>query len=295
MTDSKSAVDPAASATAGGRSLKKSVIVGLILGAVFLGSILFVPEFFVLLVAVATGTGAWELAKALRAQGWYVPRVPVSVGSFLLPPITYFFGAEFQWLGAFAIIALVIIWHQVAIWIQGKEEDRTLKHLLQDFAAAVFVVGYLPLTLSFAMLILKINENGVNTGKWWVVTYVTTVAFIDTFGYLIGRKFGKHKLAPGVSPKKTWEGLLASITAGAAVSITGAMLLNEPIWFALLFAGALMLAAVFGDLAESLIKRDLGIKDMSSWLPGHGGIMDRLDSIIPATLIAYLLLQLSIS
>ncbi|MEN9990025.1 MAG: hypothetical protein RL508_1004, partial [Actinomycetota bacterium] len=64
------------------------------------------------------------------------------------------------------------------------------------------------------------------------------------------------------------------------------------IWFALLFAGAMLLAAVFGDLAESLIKRDLGVKDMSSWLPGHGGVMDRLDSILPATLIAYILLSL---
>ena len=273
-----------------GRSLKKSVIVGLLLGGLFLASILWIPQFFVLLVAVATATGAWELAKALRGQGWYVPRVPVSIGSFLLAPIAYFYGAEFQWLGAFGIIAAVIIWHQITVLVKDQEADRTFKHLVQDFTAAVFVVGYLPLTLSFSVLILKDVENG----QWWVVTYVTTVAFIDTFGYLIGRKFGRHKLAPGVSPKKTWEGLLASITAGALVSITGAILLHKPIWFALLFAAMLMLAAVFGDLAESLIKRDLGIKDMSSWLPGHGGIMDRLDSIIPATLAAYLLLQLNI-
>jgi phosphatidate cytidylyltransferase len=124
------------------------------------------------------------------------------------------------------------------------------------------------------------------------VTYITTVAFIDTFGYLVGRRLGRHKIAPGVSPKKSLEGLLASIVAGSAVAITGSIVLGRPIWFALLFAGAMLLAAVFGDLAESLIKRDLGIKDMSSWLPGHGGVMDRMDSILPATLIAYLLISL---
>ncbi|MEY4067437.1 MAG: hypothetical protein RIQ44_649, partial [Actinomycetota bacterium] len=126
----------------------------------------------------------------------------------------------------------------------------------------------------------------------WVVTYVTTVAMIDTFGYLVGRKLGKHKIAPGVSPKKSLEGLIGSIVAGSIAAIVGSIVLERSILFAIVFAGAMLLAAVFGDLAESLIKRDLGVKDMSSWLPGHGGVMDRLDSILPATLIAYLLVTL---
>lgn len=273
-----------------GRSLKKSVIVGLILGGVFLASILIYPILFVVLVAAAAASGAWELSTALRTQGWYVPRIPVTIGSALLMPAAYLYGAQSQWLGAFFIVAALIAYRQVHIWVEGSSEKRAWKHTLQDFAAAAFVVSYVPLTLSFAVLIL----SDVKDGQWWVVTYITTVALIDTAGYLIGRKFGRHKLAPGVSPKKTWEGLLASIAAGAIVSVTGATLLDRSIWFALLFAGAMLLSAVFGDLAESLIKRDLGVKDMSSWLPGHGGIMDRLDSIIPATLIAYLLLQLPI-
>lgn len=280
-------------AESGGRSLKSSVIVGLILGAVFLASILVVPQLFILLVSIAAAAGAWEFAGALRAKNWYVPRVPVTVGSALIMPITYFGGqqegAKWQWISAFFIVLALIIWRQVHILVEGKVADRTLKHTLADFAAAALVVTYVPLTVSFAALILA-HENG----QWWVLIYVTTVAFIDTAGYLVGRKFGKHKLAPGVSPKKTWEGLLASTTAGAVVSITGSLLLGKPLWFALLFAGCMLLAAVFGDLAESLIKRDLGLKDMSSLLPGHGGVMDRLDSIIPATLIAYLLLQLPI-
>lgn len=275
----------------GGRSLRSSVIVGLILGGAFLASILVIPQLFILLASAAGAGGAWELSTALRKRGWYVPRVPVTVGSSLILPITYLggleHGAEYQWIVAFLIVFALILWRQIHILFQGKQDDRSLRHTLQDFAAAAFVVAYLPLTLSFAALLL-LHENG----QWWVLIYVTTVSFIDTAGYLVGRKFGRHKLAPGVSPKKTWEGLLASITAGSLVSITGSLLLGKPIWFALLFAGCMLLAAVFGDLAESLIKRDLGIKDMSSFLPGHGGVMDRLDSIIPATLIAYLLLQI---
>jgi phosphatidate cytidylyltransferase len=267
------------------------VIVGLILGGIFLASILVIPQLFILLCSFGGATGAWELATALRRRGWYVPRVPVTVGAALILPITYFGGqengAQYQWMMAFAIVFALIVWRQIHILFEGKQEDRTLRHTLQDFAASAFVVAYLPLTLSFAALILA-HENG----QWWVLVYVTTVAFIDSAGYLVGRKFGRHKLAPGVSPKKTWEGLLASITAGSLVSIVGSLLLGKSIWFALLFAGCMLLAAVFGDLAESLIKRDLGIKDMSSFLPGHGGMMDRLDSIIPATLMAYLLLQL---
>jgi phosphatidate cytidylyltransferase len=275
----------------GGRSLRSSVIVGLILGGLFLASILVIPQLFILLTSAACAIGAWELATALRTRGWYVPRVPVTVGSALILPITYLGGVEngarFQWLMAFAIVFALILWRQIHILFEGKQEDRTLRHTLQDFAASAFVVAYLPLTLSFAALLLPQKD-----GQWWVLVYVTTVSFIDSAGYLVGRKLGRHKLAPGVSPKKTWEGLLASITAGSLVSIAGSLLLGKSIWFALLFAGCMLLAAVFGDLAESLIKRDLGIKDMSSFLPGHGGFMDRLDSILPATLIAYLLLQL---
>ena len=129
-------------------------------------------------------------------------------------------------------------------------------------------------------------------GAAWIITFVVTVAMIDTAGYLVGRKLGKHKLAPGVSPKKTWEGLVASISAGVISAIIFTQIFWDfDWWVGILLAAVLLLAAVFGDLAESLIKRDLGVKDMSSLLPGHGGVMDRLDSILPSALITYLFAQ----
>ena len=280
------AIEPA---KAQGRSLSKSVIVGLILGAAFLLSILVVQWLLLVLAAIAAAAGAYELSSALRIKGWRVPRVPSMVGSAAIMPATYFYGALGQWIAAFGIVAALIIWRSLELWLQPNVPERTFKHALRDFAAAAFVVIYLPLTTSFMILLLASKDNGAG----WVIAFVTTVAVIDTFGYLFGRVFGKHKMAPGVSPKKTLEGLLASVIGGVTSAVIFSVaVLDKPWWFGLIFAALLLLAAVFGDLAESLIKRDLGVKDMSSLLPGHGGVMDRLDSMLPAALVTYLLSQI---
>lgn len=274
---------------AGGRSLSKSVAVGLFLGGLFLLSLLIYKELFVLLAAAAAGAGAWELSSALRLKGWYVPRVPAVVGSVLIMPATYYGGAELQWLGALVIVAALILWRTVHLFWERREAPmQAIAHTLRDFAASAFVVIYLPLMTSFTMLLLRRED-----GAAWVIGFVATVALIDTAGYLVGRKLGRHKLAPGVSPKKTWEGLVASISAGTITAISFTVIfLGLDWWVGLILAAVLLLAAVFGDLAESLVKRDLGVKDMSSLLPGHGGIMDRLDSILPSALITYLFAQI---
>jgi phosphatidate cytidylyltransferase len=266
----------------GGRSLSKSVIYGLLLGAAFLLSILFVKELFIVLVAAAVGFGAWELSTALRQKGWYVPRVPAVVGSVVIMPATYIWGATGQWGATLATSLALMVWRMIHIlWEKRRSVEQTFSETIRDLAAASFLIVYVPLTLSFSILLLKHNSI-------WVLAFVVSVAMIDTFGYLVGRKLGRHKLAPGVSPKKTWEGLLASIIAGTISAFTFTVFgAGEPWWAGLILAGALILAAVFGDLAESLIKRDLGIKDMSTLLPGHGGIMDRLDSLLPAALVTY--------
>jgi phosphatidate cytidylyltransferase len=252
------------------------------LGGLFLLSILIVKELFIVLVAAAVGFGAWELSTALRQKGWYVPRVPAVIGSVLIMPATYIWDAKGQWVATLATSLALMIWRLVHIlWEKRRSVEQTFAETVRDLAAAAFLIVYVPLTLSFSILLLKHNQI-------WVLAFVVPVALIDTFGYLVGRKLGRHKLAPGVSPKKTWEGLAASIIAGVVSAfclvVFGA---GKPWWAGLVLAAVLILAAVFGDLAESLIKRDLGIKDMSSLLPGHGGIMDRLDSLLPAALVTY--------
>ena len=271
-----------------GRSLSKSMSVGLLLGGMFLFSVnAFNGVFLMVMVAVAAGIGAWELSTALRLKGWYVPRVPAVVGSVMIMPATFFFGDFVQWVFSIAIVAALIIWRTVHLrWERRVSPMQALQNTLRDYAAAAFLGIYLPLTLSFAMMLLRRPDDG----QEWVLTFVLVVSMIDTFGYLVGRKLGRTKLAPGVSPKKTIEGLVASITAALVTAILCALfLLHIEWWWGVLIAGALTLTAVFGDLAESLIKRDLGVKDMSSWLPGHGGIMDRLDSILPSALATYLI------
>ena len=272
----------------GGRSVSKSIVVGLFLAAIFLTSILIYKEFFILFLLVSTAIGAWELSTALRIKGWYVPRVPAVVGSVIIMPATYYGGPVVQWLVSLGIVAALIVWRTVhLLWERRKANFQTFLRTIRDFGAAAFLVIYLPLTLSFSMLLLRRPEDGA----YWVLTFVTTVALIDSAGYLVGRVFGKHKLAPGVSPKKTWEGLLASIIFGSATAISlTVFLLQGPWWVGLILAASIILAAVFGDLAESLIKRDLGVKDMSKLLPGHGGMMDRLDSMLPASLMSYLVM-----
>ena len=274
-----------------GRSLSKSVLIGVILGAVFLFTILLFNGFlFMVLAAIACGAGAWELSTALRVKGWYVPRVPAVVGSVLIMPATYFGGAQWQWLTSIAIAAALVIWRTVhLLWERREAPMQALQHTLRDYAAATFLVIYLPLTCSFAVALLRRPDDG----QWWVLTFVLTVAMIDTFGYLFGRKLGKHKLAPGVSPKKSIEGLIASISGGLLAAIASCLFwLHIDWWWGIIISGVLTLAAVFGDLAESMIKRDLGVKDMSSWLPGHGGVMDRLDSILPSALATYVLVAI---
>lgn len=269
-----------------GRSLSKSIAVGLLLGGAFLLSVLIYKELFMVLAAAAAGIGAWELSTALRIKGWYVPRVPSVVGAVLIMPAAFYGGAEAQWLVSLATVAALIIWRTAhLLWERRQAPMQAFLSTLRDFAASAFVVIYLPLMTSFGILLLRRPEDGA----LWVIAYVATVSMIDTMGYLVGRKLGKHQMAPGVSPKKSIEGLMASIIAGTATSFAFVIWgFNGAWWQALLFAAVMLLAAVFGDLAESLIKRDLGVKDMSSLLPGHGGMMDRLDSILPASLIAYL-------
>ena len=270
-----------------GRSLSKSVAVGLLLAAIFLSSLLMYKELFIVFLSISTAIGAWELSTALREKKWYIPRVPAVVGSVLIMPATYFGGPAIQWLASIAIVAALIVWRTVHLLFERRKANfQTFKRTVRDFGAAAFLVIYLPLTLSFGMLLLRQDD-----GQWWVLSFVTTVALIDSAGYLFGRIFGKNKLAPGVSPKKTWEGLAASIVFGtvSAVSFT-VFVLGGEWWVGIILAAVLILAAVFGDLAESLIKRDLGIKDMSTWLPGHGGMMDRLDSMLPASLMTYLVM-----
>ncbi len=273
----------------GERNFAKSVGYGLLFGGAFLASILFVKDLMMGLLAVVIAAGAWEISTALRKAGWYVPRVPVTVGSLAIMPATYYGGPIWQWALTAAMIFVLVIWRAVhLLWERRESITQSFNKSVRDFSASAFVVIYLPLTASFTMLLLSRPD-----GAGWVIQFVVPTAMIDTFGYLVGRKIGKRKIAPGVSPKKSLEGLIASILAGLVSSVALMVLVLHHDWYwGLVTGSAVLVTAVFGDLAESLIKRDLGVKDMSSWLPGHGGVMDRMDSMLPSGLAVYFIATL---
>lgn len=262
------------------KTLLPRVLVAVGLGGAFLASLID-PLLFVFLAAIAAMAGTWELSSALRHGGWNINRWAAAY--LTLPVIGFSFidGARGQWLSVLVAIAMLSL---VTLTYHFVEKQATTRELLRNLSAGVFVMFYVPLSLSFAVLIIT-SDNGTNV----LFSVVLTVAAIDTFGYLIGRFFGRTKFAPGVSPKKTWEGFIASVFGALLVGISsGILLMGVQLQLAVLFSFAILLAAVLGDLAESLIKRDLGIKDMGDILPGHGGVMDRLDSMLPAAFMGYL-------
>ena len=152
----------------------------------------------------------------------------------------------------------------------------------------VLVVGWLPLLAGFAMLMLAADD-----GAQRVVVFVLLTVCSDVGGYVAGVLFGRHPLAPTVSPKKSWEGLGGSVVLCLVAGVASVTLMLGGTWWAGALVGlAAVFAATLGDLSESILKRDLGIKDMGTLVPGHGGVLDRLDSLLAVAPTTWLLLHL---
>ncbi len=267
--------------TAKTKTLGPRLAVGFGLGGVFLLS-LFSPYLFVGLASVASAAAGYELASVLKRGGWHVPKYLVGLAGFVVPWAAFFYGPIAQWLTVLIASAVMVLWRTA--YLLTKKQKQSLKQTLRDFGASNWALFYVPLLMSFAALLVN-RPNGTA----WVFGLVITVVSIDTFGYLVGRFYGKTKLSPLISPKKTWEGLFASILGGLFGGLITGWVTGASIWFGLLFGAAILISSVMGDLSESLIKRDLEVKDMGNSLPGHGGMMVRLDSLLPSIFIAYLL------
>jgi len=269
-----------------GRNLAFAVLFGLLLGGAMLVSLLVVKELFLPVAAALVGFTAFELATAMRQAGRDVPRVPVVLATIAVVPFTYYLGSAGQWFGVLGAIAVVALWRLAEIVVPGSAAGR--HGLLADLGAGTFILVYLAGLGSFAVALTALPN-----GQYWTLAFLVLVVVCDIGAYASGLSFGKHPMAPTISPKKTWEGFAGAVVAALVGGVLfGVLLLDQPWWFGLLFGLVIVLTATMGDLAESLLKRDLGVKDISSWLPGHGGFLDRLDSILPSALPAYLLFLL---
>jgi phosphatidate cytidylyltransferase len=260
-----------------GRDLGAAIAVGLSMGAVLLLSLLVWRPAFLLVLAAAVVVATTELVRALRKGRFRPPLVPVLAGGLLMIGLAWTRGPTGLVAGFLLTVLAVLLW---------RLADGPAGYL-RDAAAGALVALYVPLLSGFAALLLVPDDGAAR-----VIAFIVTVVCSDVGGFAAGVLFGKHAMAPSISPKKSWEGMAGSVTACILVATPIIALgLDGPWWGGVLFGAALAVSATIGDLGESLIKRDLGIKDMGNLLPGHGGIMDRLDSLLPSAAVAYLLLS----
>ncbi len=261
-----------------GRNLPAAIGVGVVLGAAIIASLLLFKPAFLALVAAASVLGVRELSIAFQERGIRFPLIPVATGGVGMLVAAYFRGE-----GALAAaLALTVV--GVVVWRLTDPAEGYLR----DASAGVFAAVYVPFLAGFSMLLTAADHGAQRALIFLILTTCN-----DTGGYVAGVLIGRHPMAPSISPKKSWEGLAGSVLATAAAgAITLVTMLHGQAWQGAVTGVAVVASATLGDLCESMIKRDLGIKDMGNLLPGHGGIMDRLDSLLPTAPVAWLLLAL---
>lgn len=263
-------------ASRAGRNLPVAAAVGVLLAGLVLVTIYTVKELFVALVVLVLAVAAHEVTAVLRSSGVQVPLVPLVAGSTVMLISAYSSGLD-----ALSAAYVLTITAVALARLAGPAVD-----LGRDVLVGVLIVTYLPLLASFAMVMLAAPD-----GPDRIVVFILAVVMSDIGGYTAGVLLGKHRMAPKVSPKKSWEGFAGSVIFGAVATVVSVQLLLAGTWWQGLAIGVVaVLTATVGDLTESLLKRDLGVKDMGSLLPEHGGIMDRLDSLLPTAPVMALVL-----
>ncbi len=280
---SNAPADPATRRSRAGRNLPAALAVGLTLGISCIAVLLFVPKVFIGVAGVAVGIATWEVAKRLREADVLVPRTPLIAGGQAAFWLGWPFGASGV-VGAFAATVLVcMVWR---LFDHGL--NTAPRNFLRDTAITVFTLAWIPLLASFAVLLLLEDPDG----NLRVLTFMILVVCSDVGGYVAGVLFGRHPMVPSISPKKSWEGFCGSLVfaiIGGLLTVT--LLLEANSMIGVVLGVGLVVVATLGDLIESQIKRELGIKDMGTMLPGHGGIMDRLDSMLPSAFVSWLVLS----
>ena len=259
-----------------GRNLPAALGVGVGLGGLALLTLFTIKATFLLYVGAALVIALWELSRALGTRGIRTPVLPVVAGGAAAVALAYFEG-ERALVACLALTTIAVLAWRLPGGVTGY---------LRDVTAGVFALGYLPLPASFLALMLAAPD-----GARRVLVFLLLPVCTDIGGYFAGITVGRHLMAPGISPKKTWEGLAGSALAClAAGAIVLPVLLHGRFWQGLLVGAAALAAATLGDLTESMIKRDLEIKDMGTVLPGHGGVLDRVDSLVVSAPVVWLLL-----
>lgn len=258
-----------------GRNLPVAIAVGLGLFITVISSLFIDARFFAILAAFGMMLAARELGHTLVVG--LSARMSILL-QILAPAIIAgaALGGPIGLLGTFVASSLIVLAVRL---LDGQEA------FVHHVTRSIFALAYAPLLAGFAVL-LSMQENGA----WKVLAFILLTSATDLGGYAAGAIFGKHLMAPNISPKKSWEGVAGATVLQLAVGISlWVYVFDKPWWQGAIVGFAMMLTATMGDLVESMVKRDLGIKDMGGLLPGHGGVMDRLDSLVVNAFVAWLL------
>ena len=272
-----------------GRNLPAAIAVGAALAFTIVAILIWDRYLWVFLLAAAMPLATHEVVRRLREAGYVIPVIPLLAGGQLMIWLAWYFHAVGT-LAGFGITAVVCMFWRLARGVSPASSgaDSPSGNYLRDVTATIFVAAWVPLFGSFSVL-LAFPSHG--SGR--VFCLMIGVVCSDVGGYAVGVLFGKHPMVPSISPNKSWEGLAGSLFFGiTAVTLTATLLAHKPVWIGLLLGLTIVATATLGDLVESQIKRDLGIKDMGRILPGHGGLMDRLDGTLPSAVATWTVLTL---
>ena len=289
MSSSAPPVPPVKDHGRAGRNLPAAVASAVVLLALIGASLAFWKTAFMFIVAAAVVVAVWELHKGFLAKGIDLPEQPLMFGGVVMVVVAYFFGAP-ALVTATAVTGLVIM-----LWLLR----RGVAGYVMNSTASIFTLFYVPFLGSFVALLL--GEGGATDFDRWddgvkgILTFILVTIASDIGGYIAGVLFGKHPMAPVISPKKSWEGYAGSVLFCVLAGWATVVYLLEGDWWVGVALGLIAaVMATLGDLCESVIKRDLGIKDMSQIIPGHGGLMDRLDSLLATIAPIWLLLHYAV-
>lgn len=264
--------------SAGGRNLPVAILSGVLLAVAFLGSIAIDPWLLIAFVAVIIIGAMLEVDNAVRRTGAR-PATPVA----LLAAAIMFFGTYVAGDGALAV-GCGVLTLGTPLWVLL---DRDRCYVTNSVAATFLMTLWVPFLGSFLGLLLMRPD-----GEWYLVATVALVVSADIGAYATGSALGRHRLAPAISPGKTWEGFAGgAVTVLVLAAVVTPMVVDAlSVWQSVALGAAVAVSATLGDLVESMIKRDLGIKDLGRIVPGHGGIMDRVDAMLFALPAAHFVL-----
>lgn len=262
--------------SSGKRNLATATVAGVGMAVGALVPLLLFRPAFLAVIALAVALATWELVRALERSGAHPPLAPLLVGGVGTVPLVWWTGAQALMIGWVVTIVAVMLW---------RLPEGPIGYA-RDVASATLTASYVPFLAGFMVLLLAPADGAIR-----VLALLGATVASDIGGYLVGSKIGRHRMCPSISPGKSWEGAAGSLVSSGLVGLAVLVLALGGLWWqGVIFGVVVAAAATVGDLTESLIKRDVGVKDMGSLLPGHGGVMDRCDSFLVAAPVAYLLL-----